>query len=76
MLLAIKDYISLAQMAHPIEPVTRQRDDKAQLAYGSRFWSLMSEELRSVCVRQLETASRWSRPGEGRGGALHLAVSI
>ncbi|EXA29854.1 hypothetical protein FOVG_18720 [Fusarium oxysporum f. sp. pisi HDV247] len=45
-------------MAHPIEPVTRQRDDKAQLAYGSRFWSLMSEELRSVCVRQLETASK------------------
>ncbi|EXK24448.1 hypothetical protein FOMG_18823 [Fusarium oxysporum f. sp. melonis 26406] len=41
-------------MAHPIEPVTRQRDDKTQLASGSRFWSLMSEEPRSVCVRQLE----------------------
>ncbi|EWZ77407.1 hypothetical protein FOWG_18182 [Fusarium oxysporum f. sp. lycopersici MN25] len=59
-------------MAHPIEPVTRQRDDKAQLAYGSRFWSLMSEELRSVCMRQPETASRWSRPDGERGDTLHL----
>ncbi|KAI3573229.1 hypothetical protein IWW34DRAFT_148043 [Fusarium oxysporum f. sp. albedinis] len=28
--------ISSAQMAHSIDPVTRQRDDKARLAYRSR----------------------------------------
>ncbi|EXA31566.1 hypothetical protein FOVG_17109 [Fusarium oxysporum f. sp. pisi HDV247] len=37
-------------MAHPIELVTRQRDDKAQLAYRSRFWSLKSGRLRSACA--------------------------
>ncbi|RKK09127.1 hypothetical protein BFJ67_g18251 [Fusarium oxysporum f. sp. cepae] len=26
----------------------------------------------SLCIRQSETASKWSRPDEGRGGALHL----
>jgi hypothetical protein len=63
-------------MAHPIEPVTRQRDDKAELAYRSRFWPDIRRVEISLCVRQLETTSRWSRPDGGRGGALRLAVSI
>ncbi|EXL39501.1 hypothetical protein FOCG_17902 [Fusarium oxysporum f. sp. radicis-lycopersici 26381] len=37
-------------MAHPIEPVTRQRDDKAQPAYRNCFWSLKSGRLRSACA--------------------------
>ncbi|KAJ0129388.1 Uncharacterized protein HZ326_27515 [Fusarium oxysporum f. sp. albedinis] len=30
----------------------------------------------SLCVRQLETTSRWSPPDEGRCHVLHLAASI
>ncbi|KAH7154733.1 hypothetical protein DER46DRAFT_397797 [Fusarium sp. MPI-SDFR-AT-0072] len=37
-------------MAHFIEPVTRQRDDKARLAYRSRLWSLVLGGLRSACA--------------------------
>ncbi|EWZ78896.1 hypothetical protein FOXG_22711 [Fusarium oxysporum f. sp. lycopersici 4287] len=45
-------------MAHSIEPVTRQRDDKAQLAHRSRFLEpdIRKAEI-SLCVRQFETAS-------------------
>ncbi|KAJ0127021.1 hypothetical protein HZ326_29680 [Fusarium oxysporum f. sp. albedinis] len=35
-------------MAHPIEPVTRQRDDQARPKNRSRLWSLVSGGLRSA----------------------------
>ncbi|EXA29597.1 hypothetical protein FOVG_18936, partial [Fusarium oxysporum f. sp. pisi HDV247] len=37
-------------MAHPIGPVTRQRDDKAELAYRSRFWPDIRRVEISLCV--------------------------
>ncbi|KAJ0126814.1 Acyl-coenzyme A oxidase 3 [Fusarium oxysporum f. sp. albedinis] len=55
---ASRESISSAQMAHSLEPVTRQRDDKAQLAHRSRFLEpdIRKAEI-SLCVRQFETAS-------------------
>ncbi|KAM5526867.1 hypothetical protein FOXYSP1_20700 [Fusarium oxysporum f. sp. phaseoli] len=55
-------------MAHPIELVTRQRDDKAQPGHYSRFWSLISGRLRSACAcgsLKLPQGSRGQMRGVG-----------